>query len=118
MMHSRRKMVLNEKSMRKKIAFERIIGLFQMAQKIIHEDPALAKRYIDIAKKISSSYKVRIPSEYKRQICRHCKNFIVPGINCRIRVQKRREPHIVMTCLNCGGHMRIPLRKDQRRTLG
>ena len=112
-MHSKRGRILRERALRKKIAYERIIGLFEMAKNIIHKDPTLAQRYVNIARKISSAYKVKIPSEYKRLLCRHCKSFIVPGINCRVRIQKRREPHIVITCLNCGGHMRIPLRKDR-----
>jgi ribonuclease P protein subunit RPR2 len=113
-MHDKRRVILKEKTLRKKIAYERIIGLFEMARKNVREDPVLAQRYVDIAKKISSSYKVRIPSEYKRQICKHCKSFIIPGINCRTRIQKKREPHIVITCLNCGGHMRIPLGNRQK----
>ena len=113
-MHYKRRGILKEKTSRSKIARERIIGLFEMARKNARENPAFAQRYVDIARKISSSYKVRIPSEYKKQICRHCKSFITPGIDCRIRIQKRREPHIVITCLNCGGHMRIPLGERQK----
>jgi RNase P subunit RPR2 len=34
----------------------------------------------------------------------------LPGVNCRIRIQQRRESHMVITCLNCGGISRIPLK--------
>jgi ribonuclease P protein subunit RPR2 len=43
-------------------------------------------------------------------ICRHCKSFIYPGVNSRVRVQQRREPHMVITCLVCGKITRIPLK--------
>jgi hypothetical protein len=42
----------------------------------------------------------------------------LPGVNCRVRTKQHREPHVVITCLACGGHMRFQLKprkeKDQR----
>ena len=98
----------------KRIALERIHTLFRLAKTSIHENPELAQRYVDIARRISMTTKVRLPREYRRQVCRHCKKFILPGVNCRIRVQQRREPHVVVTCLLCGESMRFPL-KDRRK---
>ncbi len=100
---------------RRKIALERIHRLFKLAREMIHEDPALAQRYVDIARRIAMRVQVRLPVEYRRMVCRHCKGFIVPGVNCRVRIQPRREPHVVITCLRCGGHMRIPLRPRGER---
>jgi RNase P subunit RPR2 len=48
-------------------------------------------------------------------ICRHCKSFIYPGVNCRVRVQQKREPHMVITCEVCGETTRIPLRKKRSK---
>lgn len=56
-------------------------------------------------------YKVRIPPEYRMMVCRHCKGFILPGRNCIVRIRREREPHVVITCLRCGGQMRIPLKR-------
>ena len=95
----------------RRIALERIHILFKLARETIHKDKALAQRYVDIARRLAMAAKVRLPREYRRQVCRHCKSFILPGVNCRVRIQQRREPHIVITCLECGKHMRIPLRK-------
>jgi len=91
------------------IARQRISTLFSLAKQTYHEDPALAQRYVDMARRIAMAAKLRLPAEYRRQVCRHCKTFILPGINCRVRTKKRREPHIVITCLNCGHHTRILL---------
>ncbi|MGQ9564916.1 MAG: ribonuclease P protein component 4 [Candidatus Bathyarchaeales archaeon] len=100
----------------KQTARERINTLFNLAKENIHENPKLAQRYATIARRISMTAKVALPPEYKRQICKHCKQFIQPSVNCKVRIQQRREPHIVVTCLLCGGFMRFPLkprRKDK-----
>ncbi len=99
----------------KRIALQRIRTLFRLAREIFHEDPALAQRYVDMARKIAMGANVRLPREYRRQVCRHCKSFILPGVNCRVRVKQRREPHVVITCLKCGKQMRIPLRKRKEK---
>jgi len=91
------------------IAEERIHTLFTLAEQTFHEDPAVAQRYVNIARKIAMAAKLRLPKQYRRQVCRHCKNFILPGVNCRVRTRQRREPHLVITCFNCGHHTRIPL---------
>jgi len=99
----------------KKIALQRIHSLFQLARDVIREDEELAQRYIAIARKIAMAARVRIPREYRRQICRGCKKFILPGVNCRVRIQQRREPHVVVTCDYCGRHMRFPIKKGREK---
>lgn len=98
----------------KQIALQRIRILFRLAKELVHEDPRLAQRYVEIARKIVMRTKLRLPREYRRQVCRHCKSFILPGVNCRVRIQSRREPHLVITCLNCGKHTRIPLKGREK----
>ncbi len=98
----------------KRIALQRIRTLFSLAGEIIHDDPVLAQRYVDVARKVAMAARVRLPREYRRQVCRYCKSFILPGVNCRVRIKQRRESHVVITCLNCGKQMRIPLRRRER----
>jgi len=98
----------------KEIAMERIRTLFRLARETIREDPELAQRYVEIARKIAMRTKVRLPREYRRQVCRHCKSFVLPSVNCRIRIQSRREPHVVVTCFNCGKQTRIPLKGREK----
>ncbi|MBS7606271.1 ribonuclease P [Candidatus Bathyarchaeota archaeon] len=95
----------------KEIALKRIRKLFELAIKALPERPDLAQRYVEIARRIGMRAKVRMPRENRMLICRHCKRFIFPGVSSRVRIQPRREPHIVITCLYCGGHMRKPLRR-------
>ncbi|UCH32757.1 MAG: ribonuclease P [Candidatus Bathyarchaeota archaeon] len=100
---------------KKRIAVERIHKLFQLAQDMIHEDEELAQRYITIARKIAMAVRVHIPKEHRWKICRGCKKFILPGVNCRVRIQHRREPHRVITCGYCGKQMRFPIKEKTKR---
>lgn len=95
----------------KKIALSRIERLFDLAINMLSERPDLSQRYIEIARRISMRTRVRIPREKRMLICRHCKRLIFPGVSSRVRLQHRREPHIVITCLYCGKYMRRPLRR-------
>ena len=104
-------------STNRRIALQRINRLFKLARGIIPEDEELAQRYVAIARKLSMASRTRIPLEYRRQICRGCKRFILPGVNCRVRVQQRREQHVVVTCGYCGELMRYPA-KVGRKNVG
>jgi ribonuclease P protein subunit RPR2 len=89
--------------------------LFQLAKEAVQNRPDLAERYVEMARKIAMRTRLHLPLEYRLHVCRHCKRFILPGVSSRVRVQPRREPHIVVTCLHCGGLARVPLRRKRRR---
>jgi ribonuclease P protein subunit RPR2 len=97
-----------------RIARQRIQTLFRLANEAFDEDPLLAQRYVDLARRIAMGARVRLPKEYRRQVCRHCKSFILPGVSSRVRIRQKREPHVVITCLSCGKRMRILLRKKEK----
>jgi len=105
------------------IALRRMRRLFELALQVVREEPELADRYVELARRIAMKARVRLPPEYKRLVCKRCKRFIVPGLTCRVRLQPRREPHIAITCLRCGGIYRIPIkgrrskRKARKRAL-
>ncbi len=99
----------------KQMALQRIHTLFRLAKETFREDPQLAQRYAELARRVAMRAKVRLPKEYRRLICGHCKRFILPGVNCRVRIQTRREPHVVITCLLCGRHMRIPVKGGREK---
>ncbi|MEM1586866.1 MAG: ribonuclease P [Candidatus Bathyarchaeia archaeon] len=102
------------KSKIREIALSRIEQLFDLAIKMLDKRPNLSQRYVEIARKISMRAKARIPKEKRMLICRHCKRFIFPGVSSRVRLQPRRESHIVITCLYCGRYMRRPLRRKNK----
>ena len=99
----------------RRIATEHISLLFQIARDSFDQEPDLAQNYVKTARKIGMRYKVRLPTEFRRMVCRECKSFIVPGKNCTVRFRPKREPHRVVTCLICGGHMRIPLKDKVKK---
>ena len=99
----RRKRIVKPQKQRK-IALERIEVLFKEAKNMFKEDSKLSDRYVQLARKIAMKYKVKIPSKFKRRICKNCHKYLVPGKNCRVRTHKG---HIVYYCLKCKNFMRI-----------
>ncbi|HEX9261633.1 MAG TPA: ribonuclease P [Candidatus Bathyarchaeia archaeon] len=99
----------------KQIAENRIRILFEQADKVYETDPNLSGRYVEMARKIAMSAKVRLPLKYRRRICKKCNSLLVHGSNCRVRLRQRREPHVVVTCLNCGHQTRYLLRKKKEK---
>ena len=102
---------------KKQIAMDRVHILFRTAKQIINKDPNLAQYYIKTARKIAMRARLKLPREYKRLICQHCKSFILPGFNCHVRIQPRRESHVVITCFQCGEHSRIPIKNKKIRKI-
>ena len=86
-------------------AKERINELFKQAQ--LADSQTLANRYVTLARKISMKYKVRIPSNLKRQFCKHCYKYLRQGKTVRVR---RTAKGIIYTCLHCNKQMRFPIK--------
>jgi ribonuclease P protein subunit RPR2 len=103
------------KSDTRQIAEHRIRVLFEQAGAVNRTDPHLSTRYVEIARKIAMSAKIRLPTRYRRRICKECNSLLVQGDNCRVRIRQRREPHVVVTCLSCGHQTRFLLRKKKEK---
>ena len=80
----------NYKKIVKKIARERIIFLFNLANKVFPENKELANKYANLARKYAQRCKLKIPIIWHKRICHNCKRFIYPGMNSRIRLQSRK----------------------------
>src|SRR5438270_4630174 len=72
-------------------------------------DEKLSRRYVDLARKISSRTKVRIPRESKMYLCKGCGLALVPGHNAKIRLHAHTTG-IVISCLSCGAVKRYHVR--------
>jgi len=96
-----------------KIAQQRIRTLFQQAEETYPQDPTLAQRYIDLARKIAMRTRIHLPQDLRRRVCSQCKSYLVPGKTSRTRIRQRREPHVATTCLKCGHIHRLSLRKKE-----
>ncbi len=99
----------------KQIALQRIEVLFKQAEEVCKTNPLLAEEYVQSARKVAMSARFSLPAEFRRRFCKNCNSLLVQGFSCRVRLQQKREPHIVVTCLNCGNQSRILLRKKKDR---
>lgn len=97
-----------------RIAKERIGILFEQAKEMFREDRSLSNRYIQLARKISMRYKVKIPTQLKRRFCKNCHKFLVPGANLRIRSHKGRT---IYYCLECKSFIRFPNRINKKENI-
>ena len=97
----------------KSIAKSRIGYLFSKASEVHQENPDLANRYVELAQAYSRSANVKIPIVLKRRICHSCKKYLVPGVNCRYRMQSRpgKGSHVTLTCFNCNNKTRYYIKK-------
>lgn len=90
----------------KDIAEERVDILFQEAEAEARSgNDARAKRYVELALRMSSRHKVR--ATHKRTYCPECHAFFVPPRNVRVRTRSGR---VSMTCLSCGHVLRYPMK--------
>ena len=103
------KAILRQKAEQKRVAAERIVELFRQAEARFKESPMLANRYVEIARKLSMKYKARIPAQLKRRYCKYCHAYLVPSVNCRVRLQNKK---VVYYCLDCKRFMRIPYLRE------
>ena len=104
---STKKINLNKKN-QKTIAKSRINKLFELAdQNALSNRLILSNRYVELARKISMRYLVKIPKEHKRKFCKHCYNYLLPVVTGRIRIHRGK---VVIYCYNCKKYSRIPLK--------
>jgi ribonuclease P protein subunit RPR2 len=101
----------------KQIARQRIQILFERARKVCKSDSKLTLQYVASARKIAMAAKICLPVEFRRETCKECNSLFVYGVNCRVRIRQKREPHVVVTCLNCGNQSRILLRKKRENNV-
>lgn len=101
-----------DKSSRKTIAKKRINFLFQLAKQNAKNGRFdLADRYVYLARKLSMRYRTPVPNEFKRSYCKHCYSYLLPIINCRIRIHQGK---IIIHCNNCQKFTRIPFKNKHQ----
>ncbi|ABK78377.1 RNase P subunit [Cenarchaeum symbiosum A] len=83
------------------IAVERMQILVHSAAMLARTDPALSRRHAQMARRISTRHRVRMPYELRMAYCRKCKSFIAPGVHSRIRVGGP-ERSVRVRCGFCG----------------
>lgn len=90
-----------------RIARERIAILFDEAKQAYREDKGLARRYVQLARKIGMRYNVRIPPELKRTYCKHCRNLLLSSPH------RLKRGVLVIKCASCGKILRYPYKNKR-----
>lgn len=103
-------------SLVKRTALTRIRTLLDLAEERALENTdasrKLAKRYVNLAKKMSTHYKVKIPKGLKSKICKSCDNFLIPGINCKVIVA---SVHGYIACVcECGNEVHVHYKEAKK----
>ena len=91
---------MNKKNI-ERIATERIDILIDNALREINNDEKLSQSYARLAAKIAMRVRIRMPYLIRQLFCRKCQQFIVPGVNSRIRIGRSKEKCIRITCMKC-----------------
>ncbi|MDW0145053.1 MAG: RNase P subunit [Nitrososphaeraceae archaeon] len=91
---------MNKKNI-ERIATERIDILIDNALREINNDEKLSQSYARLAAKIAMRVRIRMPYLIRQLFCRKFKQFIIPGVNSRIRIGRSKEKCIRITCMKC-----------------
>lgn len=82
-----------------KIALERIYRLFELAEQEFEKHPERSRRYVELARKISTRNRTRIPKELKEKFCKKCGAYLKKGKNAEIVFENGFER---IVCKECG----------------
>jgi len=96
-----------------KIVRERIDRLVELAEENIKKYPERSKRYISLARKLSTRYNVRLPKRIKNRFCKKCNSLFVPGYNVRVKLNSKRRS-VEYHC-ECGEIKRILFNKSVKK---
>ena len=96
------------------LARDRLNKLYESAKSEFNKHRERSHRYAFLARKLAMRVRVKLPTNFKRQICKHCHKFITIGFNARMRLRPKRQPHIAVTCLECNNVMRYPYLREKR----
>lgn len=91
-------------------AREDVEHLFAMAKENVQKEPALANRYVALARKTAKRHRISL-RHHNQEHCRKCYTFFTSQ-TLRVRI---RPTMIVRTCMTCGNIMRIARREKTVR---
>ena len=97
----------------KKDIEKQVIRLLEKADDIIKDDMDMAQKYALQARKIQMRTRIKFPSQWKKRFCKHCKSFLYPGINSRVRLSSTNKT-IAINCFHCNKYTRIPYYRKKK----
>jgi len=91
-----------------RIARERIQILFDLAERELRKHPERSRRYVELARKISLRYNVRLPRELKKRFCKNCNILLKPGLTSSTRIQNKM---LTIKCTFCNKIYRYKVKR-------
>ena len=85
----------------KNIGYERVLLLIDNALNEKNSDYMMANIQAQLAKTIAKKLRLKLSYPIKQLYCKNCKQFIIPGYNCRVRIGRSRIKAIRITCFLC-----------------
>jgi ribonuclease P protein subunit RPR2 len=92
------------KKQQQKEALLDIKSILSKARKLFSTKKEKSHIYSKKARRISMKYKLNLPNPIKREICKNCHSFLIPGKNLRVRTTRG---HITYYCYECKKFTRI-----------
>jgi ribonuclease P protein subunit RPR2 len=92
------------------IALERIYRLFELAKQEFAKHPERSKRYVQLARKLGTRNKAKIPKELKMQFCKKCGAFLVEEKNAG---HLKEGKLVAVKCKECGFVKKHPIVANQ-----
>jgi len=90
----------------REIVYERIGILLPLAADAFRKGDLLhARRYVFLARKLSTRYNCRLSPRERAKFCKGCGLPLVPGLNCKVRLRKRTKS--AEYACSCGKAARI-----------
>jgi len=97
----------NVRKIQKKIALERIQILYSNALHYSIINKEIGLKQLEVIKRLSLKFNLRLPYPYKLFFCKNCKAPIFPGIDSKIRISNTPRLHIKIICLKCNDVYRL-----------
>jgi len=97
----------------KAIVRDRIVYLLQLAKENAKTHPERSQRYVQLALKLSTRHKVRIPKKFKMSFCKICYSYWIPGYNVKVKIDKKNKI-ITYTCC-CGNRHRFKYKRNDKQ---
>ena len=89
------------------VAFQRCEYLLSLAGKTWKSDEKLAKRYVQLTRKIAMRFRLKLG---RRSFCKQCNSPFIVGETLKVRISSK-EKCVVWKCVPCGNVLRFPFRK-------
>jgi len=95
----------------KKIALERCEKLLSLARKVFPQNPARARRYVSLARKIAMHHRLHIDN---KSFCKKCGEIFIAGKTVKVRLDSKNK-RVLYVCLKCGAKKAFGYSKPRKQ---